>query len=137
MNNEKKTRPIVYARSGGDCELRLDGCLGRGHSIHHRRKRSQGGPWSPSNSIHTCGDGSRGCHGVITDTRTEYYDKGWLVHSWTDWAPTPVLLHTSKGHTYVLLDDEGGFRLVEWPDELDEHPDDLPSLRTLDVDGAA
>lgn len=135
--SEKTCRDVVRVRSGGDCELRLDGCLGRAHSVHHRRKRSQGGPWLPSNAVHSCGDGSRGCHGVITETRTEYYDNGWIVHSWSDWKSTPILMHTAHGHTWVLLDDEGGYRLVAWPDEVDEHPDDLPVHGSLDVDGAA
>lgn len=123
--SEKTCRDVVRERSGGDCELRLSACLGRAASVHHRRKRSQGGPWTPSNCLHTCGDGTRGCHGVITDTRTEYYESGWIVHSWDPWASTPVLMHTHFGHTWVLLDDEGGCSLAPFPESDPRHPDDI------------
>lgn len=127
MNSEKKSRAIVKQRSGGICELRIpEVCLGLAHSMHHRRKRSQGGPWSPSNMIHTCGDGTRGCHGLITNTRREYYDAGWIVHSWDRWDITPALVHTEQfGHDYVLLSDAGGVTRAPWPQQVEGHPDDL------------
>jgi hypothetical protein len=102
---EARARRIVKERSGEDCELRLPGCLGRAETMHHRRKQSQRGPWTPSNLIHTCGDGTRGCHGVITNTRVAYYEEGWLVASWQDWGSKPVRLW----HGLVLLDDAGGW----------------------------
>lgn len=107
---QDKARRIVKRRSGGDCELRIPGsCLGRAETMHHRRKQSQRGPWTPSNLVHTCGDGTRGCHGLITNTRTEYYESGWLVHSWEDWRGKPVELWSGRR----FLDDVGGFEPPE------------------------
>jgi hypothetical protein len=93
----------VKLRSGGVCEV----CDSRrGQSVHHRRKQSQGGPWSASNCLHLCGTGRGpdGCHGRITETDGDYYAKGWLVHSYEDWTAKPVL----RRGEWVLLDDEGG-----------------------------
>jgi hypothetical protein len=87
--NETKCRAIVRERSGEICEICAER---RADTMHHRRKRSQHGPWTPSNVLHLCGDGTRGCHGRITDTRTEYYND------------TPVLVAGGL----VLLDDDGG-----------------------------
>jgi hypothetical protein len=101
-----EARKRVRERSGGECELRIfNVCFGRAETMHHRRKQSQGGPWVPSNLIHTCGDGTRGCHGLITNTRTVYYDNGWIVHSWENWRTAKVLLW--NGLRY--LDNAGGF----------------------------
>jgi hypothetical protein len=99
---EHWARELVYARSGGLCER----CgLAYATEWHHRRARSQRGPWEPSNGLHLCSS----CHGEITETRTEYYVQGWLVHSWADWAETPVTLHYGR----VLLDNAGAYRFVE------------------------
>lgn len=101
-----EARKRVRRRSGLDCELRIEGvCLGRAETMHHRRKQSQRGPWVPSNLVHACGDGVRGCHGLITNTRTEYYDNGWIVHSWQNWRATEILLWDGLR----FLDNAGGF----------------------------
>ncbi|WP_110082591.1 hypothetical protein [Actinokineospora spheciospongiae] len=42
---------------------------------------------------------------MVSDTRTEYYDRGWLVRGEADWRTAPVVLH----HGRVILDDSGGF----------------------------
>lgn len=100
--DEKRTREVVKERSAGGCER----CgQRRAHTMHHRRKVSQGGPWCPSNVIHLCGDGTRYCHGEISNTRNEYYDEGWLVRSWQHWASKPVRLW----HGVVVLDTRGGW----------------------------
>jgi hypothetical protein len=99
---EKETRRIVAARSGGMCEI----CgVKRAESMHHRKNRSQGGPWSPSNIVHLDGDGTTGCHGIVTNTRPEYYSAGWCVKGWQVPAEVPVLTHFG----WVLLDDHGCF----------------------------
>lgn len=106
---EGSCRDLVRKRSGGTCER----CSVRlAESMHHRRFRSQGGPWTPSNILHLCGDGTTGCHGVLTNTRgarEEFEAAGWIVPSHADWAETPVLRH---GEFVILLDD-GGFEPVE------------------------
>lgn len=103
-SSEEPCKAVVKRRSGGTCEI----CgIRPGESVHHRRKQSQQGPWTPSNCLHLCGDGRSpdGCHGMVTNTRSEYYDNGWLVRSWEDWAAKPVLY---RGRM-VVLDDEGGW----------------------------
>ena len=84
--NQKTGRRLVGARSGGVCELRVHGlCEGRATDWQHRRNRSQGGTWAPSNGIHSC--------------------RGWTVLSWEDWRSKQVRLYF--GFTYI--DDEGGY----------------------------
>jgi hypothetical protein len=106
---EGPCRDLVRKRSGGTCER----CSVRlAESMHHRRFRSQGGPWAPSNILHLCGDGTTGCHGVLTNTkgqRDEFEAAGWIVPSHADWRETPVLRH---GEFVILLDD-GGLEPVE------------------------
>lgn len=88
-------RKLVYARSGGWCEVRIPGvCLGRGMSWHHRKNRSQGGTWAASNGLHCCGDGVTGCHGALTNPprgrKAEFQGSGWIVPSHADPAEVPV-----------------------------------------------
>jgi hypothetical protein len=99
---EKPAREAVYSRSGGNCEIRLRGvCTGQGQEWHHRKNRSQGGPWSASNGLHAC----RKCHAAVTDTRPEYKAAGWCVEQWQVPAEVPVLIPFG----WVLLDDHGCF----------------------------
>lgn len=66
MSSEARARHLIPRRSSGLCEVRIpEVCQGRGASLHHRRKRSQGGTWSCANIVHTCGSGTTGCHGWI------------------------------------------------------------------------
>ncbi|MEV8610195.1 HNH endonuclease signature motif containing protein [Amycolatopsis sp. NPDC051373] len=106
---EEPCKKIVKKRSEGKCEI----CgIRPGQSVHHRRKQSQGGPWTPSNCLHLCGDGRGpdGCHGMVTNTRTQYYQYGFLVYSGESWINKPVLY---RGEL-VVLDDEGA-----WTPSLD------------------
>lgn len=68
--NEGLARRIVYARSGGLCEPRIPdaGCRHTGAQWHHRKRRSQGGRWTPSNGLHIC----LPCHDYVTDTNGNY-----------------------------------------------------------------
>lgn len=77
---EQAGRDALKARS--DC---CEKC-GAGGQLewHHRKNRSQGGTWQPSNGLRLC----RFCHRQVTDTRPEYYDAGWCVQGWQD--PTDV-----------------------------------------------
>lgn len=108
---EKAARDVVYARSEGWCEARIPGvCLGRGTNWHHRRDRTHGGLWTPSNGLHLCGSGipGHGCHGTLTcppsGRAAEFERAGWVVASYADPATTPVL-HARLG--WVLLADDG------------------------------
>jgi hypothetical protein len=99
---ESPARKAVYGRSNGDCEIRIPGvCTGRGTEWHHRRFRSQGGPWAPSNGLHLCGS----CHQEVTDVRPEHDVNGWWVKSHEDWTSKPVL----RRGEWVLLDDNGNY----------------------------
>lgn len=57
--NEQACRVIVYQRSQGRCEV----CGRPAESVHHRNK--QGRVWTPDNTLHLCGDGTRFCHGWL------------------------------------------------------------------------
>lgn len=103
--NEKECRRIVEARSEGLCEV----CGKQGHSVHHRRKRSAGGPWSPSNCIKACGSGVTGCHGWIEAHPKDAMDRGLWVSRYADECEVPVLCWYGR----VVLDDSGGFEVVE------------------------
>jgi hypothetical protein len=109
---EEPCKVVVKKRSGGICEI----CgIRPGQSVHHRLKQSQQGPWTPGNCMHLCGDGRGpdGCHGMVSNTRAEYYEKGWLVSpgAWLPsspvdppWLEKPLLY---RGRL-VLLDEVGG-----------------------------
>lgn len=114
--NERLARRIVRARSGGRCEARLPGCFGRAHTFHHRLRRSQGGPWTPSNGLDVCGDGTRGCHGKLTNTNgryDEYRRLGLILRSGDDPYFTPAHIFNANFdlgcRVELLLDDDGCF----------------------------
>lgn len=89
--DEKRGREAVKQRSGGVCEVGIpEVCMGRGHTIHHRKNRSQGGTWAPSNLLHLCGDGTRGCHGWITEHPATSYIRGWAVRGHRNPSEVPV-----------------------------------------------
>lgn len=100
-----KARPIVRARSGGVCELRIPGvCEGRATNMHHRLEESQGGPSDPYNLIDVCGFGNAsGCHGWVhqhpesTEDEPGSYELGWLVRMGQD--PRDVPWGRAKGAT--------------------------------------
>lgn len=112
--SETRAREIVYARSGGHCEIALPGvCFGAAASFHHRKKRSQGGLWLPSNGLHTCGSGTTGCHGAVTDPQghtADYEEFGWMVRRRLDPHGVPVLVHC-RG--WVFLADDGSVTPAE------------------------
>ena len=114
MSAESRSREIVYARSGGDCEARIVGvCQGRGTNWHHRKNRSQGGLWRPSNGLHLCGSGTTGCHGWISHEPEKSFRKGWAVRSRFDPRDVAVCI----GGRYVFLTDAGDYE--ELPPEAD------------------
>ena len=103
---ESRTRRIVAERSGGVCEL----CGVRpAESVHHRWKKGQGGPWSPSNCVATCGDGTRGCHGWIESHPGAAGVLGFHLRPKTH--PSKVSI-SSALHGVVLLIDDGGISPV-------------------------
>lgn len=104
---EKEARRLVRERSGGVCEI----CGSqRATNFQHRKARSHSGIWSASNGLDVCGMGNAfGCHGYIHQNPGLACEAGWTVKSWDDETLIPV----QTVHGVVLLDDEGGFTLVE------------------------
>lgn len=96
---ESKTRAILAARSGGRCER----CSAPAESVHHRLKRGQGGPWSPSNCVAVCGDGVRACHGWCERHPNAARAQGFHVRPWETPAEVALLY---RGR-WVLLGDDG------------------------------
>lgn len=100
-------RQLVAKRSGGVCEVAIPGvCLGRGTTMHHRRK--PGRVWSAANLLHLCGSGTTGCHGWIEANPKSSREYGWWIFT-GDGEPDMVLvfLRAHTGSKWYLLDDEG------------------------------
>jgi len=97
---ENAARLAVRARSGGTCER-----CGRAPATnwHHRKGRSQGGAWCPSNGLDLCGSGTTGCHGEVTVNPRIAYERGWSVRSTQDPADVPVWL-TFRGWHLIRAD---------------------------------
>lgn len=88
---EAKTRRVVNLRSGGDERRGICERCGRiGTTIHHRKKRSQGGPWTPENCVALCGHGTAGCHGWVEAHPAKAWAEGWYVRSHEDEATRAV-----------------------------------------------
>ena len=106
---ESRARRLVRKRSGGLCEIRLDGrCTWWATEWSHRIRHSQGGPWTPSNGLAAC----HWCHLAITNTnghRAEYRALGLVLDRDDNPAAEPAVCI----HGPVLLDDEGGWQLID------------------------
>lgn len=98
--NEKECRRIVLERSGGACERC---CRGRQVTMHHRKKRGQGGPWSPENIVAVCGHGTAGCHGWIESHPNAAAAEGFHVRPWCN--PAEVLVRYQLSDWVLLLPD--------------------------------
>lgn len=112
---ESTARDLVYARSGGWCEIAIPGlCTQTATEWHHRKLKGQGGRWCPGNGLHGC---SR-CHLAVTNTngrRPEYVVAGWLVPAWVK-RPAGVKVHrwdhATQTRAWVLLGIKGGYEPV-------------------------
>lgn len=98
MTSEKYTRDVVNDRAGGCCER----CGQYGTTIHHRKKRSQGGPWTPENCVALCGHGTAGCHGWAEHNPNAAAAEGFHVRPWED-ENIRQILHHDRG--WVWLDE--------------------------------
>jgi 5-methylcytosine-specific restriction endonuclease McrA len=67
-------RPLVLARAGHMCEVRLEGCEYAIAHIHHRLRRSQGGKNTMENLVGCCME----CHARIHANPDWSYRMGWL-----------------------------------------------------------
>ncbi|GAB3376412.1 hypothetical protein GCM10027360_53320 [Amycolatopsis echigonensis] len=101
-------RDVVYARSGGTCEVRVLGvCEGLAAEWQHRKARAQGGEWNPANGLHVCS----ACHRWIHHNPAEATAAGWTVPRDQDPAAVPVEDYPNWGR--VLLDDHGVIHIVQ------------------------
>ncbi len=102
---------LIRERSGGLCEV----CGRRAESTHHRKRGGMGGSKdpaarSPANLLRVCGDGTRGCHGMIESNRTVSYENGRLVRQGDSPTDVPVLLR----NRWTLLTEDGQYTEVPW-----------------------
>ena len=67
-------REEVLMRSHGDCEIGSPVCTGRGHHVHHVKRRSRGGRDTLDNVRLAC----EACHTHLHANPAEAYEKGWL-----------------------------------------------------------
>lgn len=58
--------------------------------MHHRKKRSQGGLWTPVNIVAVCGHGTAGCHGWIEHNPNAAAEEGFHVRPWQIPEDTPI-----------------------------------------------
>ncbi len=103
---ERECRRIVNARAEGRCE-RCSRPMAT--TVHHRRKRSQGGPWSPSNCVALCGHGTAGCHGWVESNPLAAHSEG----LWLRAGEPPEEISLIYRWQRVLLDNTGGIDLLE------------------------
>lgn len=83
------------------CEGCGQWCMG--YEMHHRKFRSRGGLWVPSNILLLC----RRCHDDATHERPFAVDRGFNVPTHADPRAVPVKVwYVSRP---VLLDDDGGW----------------------------
>lgn len=99
--SQHRGRRLVERRSGGVCEIQVEGvCVGPATDWCHRRARSQGGTWSPQNGLHGCHECHMWTHAHPSTARVN----GWACKSY-DPIDTGVL----RRGEWVVLDEEGGF----------------------------
>lgn len=101
MTTEAAGRRIVKERCGGRCER----CGRSGYTVHHRRKKSQGGGWDASNLLALCGSGTTFCHGWVEANPAAAHEDGlWLFHG----EPSDTTAVRLFGRL-VLLDNTGRY----------------------------
>ena len=109
---EAATRKIIKERSNGLCEK----CgQQRGTEAHHRKNRSQGGTWEPTNILLLC----HGCHAWITTHPALATDAGWAVSRNCEPHLVPVkiagqwtLLNTDNTVSFPFLEIDPGHEAV-------------------------
>lgn len=78
---EKRLARVIrhrYLLAHPRCEVRGEWCNGAATEVHHRKRRSQGGPDRDENFVAVCRD----CHHLIHERPAWAYENGWLVRSW-------------------------------------------------------
>lgn len=119
---DEATVAAVLKRADGKCEScgeELFGRRGIEYSIHHRKRRSQGGDNRLSNLVALCGHGTSGCHGACHSEIERARLAGFLILSTEDPAEIPVDL--ARGSS-LLTDDGEAVAIQALREEPDEHP---------------
>lgn len=97
-------RDALCFRSGGWCEPRLDGCLGRATDVCHRIARKAGGrPQGRDIRLSNVWHGCRACHQWATERPAEAYDAGLALKEGQDTTVEPIAFWNG----WMRLDDEG------------------------------
>lgn len=116
--SETKTRELVRKRSTLIYEMMMPTWLDSVQPVcefcgkrplqemHHRKYRSQGGPWCPSNIIGLCWQ----CHKQATVKPNWAYSLGLSVDSSQEPASTPCAVWYSENS--VMFDEHGGYRIA-------------------------
>ena len=119
------TRELVKGRDSHSCVRCGRTVTGQPYSVHHRKRRSQGGRNDPENLILLCGTGTLGCHGWVHRNIVEAQASGWLVKGAEDPARVSVMVFSEYGSgASVLLTPDGRY-------------DEIPPWERGDGDGAA
>ena len=92
----------LQARANGCCE-RCGRPLRRDFTSRHHRQRRRDGGDRLCNLLLLCGDGTRGCHGWITEHPLEATDQGWIVPTWAN--PLNIPVRMADGYLWLLADD--------------------------------
>lgn len=93
---ETRARLLVGIRSSGICE----GCArAPATDWAHRKARSQGGKWCPSNGQHLC----RSCHRFAHENPVKARSLGWSIRRGHTPAHVPALL-AGRGWVYLGAD---------------------------------
>lgn len=112
--SEGAGRRIVRQRSGGLCEIAIDGiCLGRAAGVHHRVKSGQGGSWRPSNLLDACGSGTVGCHGWVEAHPAAALELGLGLRSYMDPLAASAVMRWANQRSRWYLTDDGS---LVWDD---------------------
>lgn len=113
---ESRGRELVRGRAGGRCEI----CGRDGPLEHaHRKSRAQGGGWEPSNALRLC----------RLDHAHSHQEPNWSMRHGImvprDGDPSAVVvpvLMWGLMPSYVLLDDQGQYHLIDAPDRNEPWP---------------
>jgi hypothetical protein len=125
---ERPARDGVEGRSGGWCEMRVDGvCFGSADNWCHRIAQGQGGLWQASNGLAGCGSGTTGCHGWCHANPAAAQELGWMLLSTAKPLLEPAYIHTIRfGLAWVLLRDDGDVSLAPSRASASSPPGDQP-----------
>lgn len=119
MDDEKRARAIIDERSQEVCEI----CgQARATDWSHRKARSQGGLWCPTNGLDAC----RRCHSFAHDNPNWAKARGIFVEPHADPATVPARTR----HGLVLLHEDG--TMTAAPDRTPLPADVAATLAMLD-----